>query len=103
MNVAYMRCNGGDYFRGEAIACPLDGWSSPESIQLAEALEKLRAENIEVTIAILTEAGLSWEALQRTIVMEFGSAGSMFEAIAPRGYVIEGKWRPIEKLGLGFK
>jgi hypothetical protein len=103
MGVAYMRCNGGDYFRGESIYCPLDGWSSDESRQLAEALEKISAENLEVTIASLTEAGLPWEVLQRTIVIEFGSAGSMFEAITPRGYVVDGKWKPIETLGLGFK
>ena len=39
MNRAYCRCNSGHYFVGEY--CPLDGWSSPESIEVKQLTEQI--------------------------------------------------------------
>jgi hypothetical protein len=36
---AYIRCNGGDYFRSEY--CPLDGWTSDYVREFLTALKKL--------------------------------------------------------------
>ncbi len=98
---AYIRCNGGDYFIGEY--CPLDNWSSPESKELTEVVNKLKQENRDISIDELRRAGLSDAALRRTIVIQFGSEASAFEAITPQGYVIQGEWKPLAKAGPDFK
>ncbi len=42
------------------------------------------------------------QTLARTIVIEFGDGASVFEAIAPEGYVIGGKWKLLRNLGAQF-
>jgi hypothetical protein len=103
LSLAYIRCNGGDYFLGELGSCPLDGWFSDESKELARVLKRFKEQAQEVSMATLREAGLSGKVLQRVIVIQFASDVSAFELIAPKGYIVDGRWRPIEALGLGFK
>jgi hypothetical protein len=93
---AYCRCNSGHYFEGSH--CPFDGWSSPESTQLAEAIGRLRADGHPLSIHLLSEAGVSEPALARTIVVEFGCDASSFDAIAPEGLIVDGTWRPAAAL-----
>jgi len=45
---------------------------------------------------------LASTTLARTIVIEFGNGGSVFEAIAPEGYVGGGKWKLLRDLGAHF-
>lgn len=46
----------------------------------------------------LREAGIEKEALDRVIVVEFGSSAAVFDGIVPNGYVIDGKFVSLEKL-----
>ncbi len=96
----YCRCNSGHYFAGEI--CPLDGWSSSESLELADSVDRLRASGTRACLEQLRLGGASEEAIKRAIVIEFGSDSAVFEAIAPAGYMIEKEWRAIEKLGPEF-
>ena len=97
---AYSRCNGGHYFRG--VCCPLDGWSSTASRELDAACQKLAASGRPVSLATLREAGVSESSLLRIIVIEFGSAESVFDAVSPEGYVVKGCWQPLAELGDEF-
>src|SRR5437588_10420084 len=97
---AYSRCNGGHYFRG--VCCPLDGWSSAASRELDAACQKLTASGRTVSLASLREAGVSEAALSRVIVIEFGAAEAMFDAVSPEGYGVKGAWQPLEELGDEF-
>src|SRR4051812_8122571 len=97
---AYSRCNGGHYFRG--ACCPLDGWSSDASRELTAAGERLSRSGRPLTLAHLREEGVSENSLKRIIVIEFGSASSAFDALSPEGYVVNGRWQPIEELGDEF-
>jgi hypothetical protein len=89
---AYCRCNSGHYFEGSH--CPFDGWSSPESAELAAAIDRLRAARRPLSIHLLSETGVSEPTLARTIVIEFGCDDSSFQAIAPEGLIVDGVWRP---------
>jgi hypothetical protein len=97
---AFIRCNGGDYFQGEY--CPLDNWSSAESKELAAITARLTAEGQEVSIAGLRKVGVSETTIKRTIVIDFGSDASVFEAISPQGFVVNGKWKLLRQAGLDF-
>ena len=98
---AYCRCNSGHYFQGEF--CPFDGWSSAASKELATAVERLTGAGQELSLAALRKAGVSRETIERTVVVEFGSAASAFDALDPRGYVVNGEAKPLVKLGGSFK
>jgi hypothetical protein len=98
---AYCRCNSGHFFQGEF--CPFDGWSSTASRELQAAVERLAAEGQPLSRAALLQAGVSREAIERTIIVEFGCAASAFEALDPRSYVIDGEAKPVVKLGHNFK
>lgn len=87
---AYLRCNGGHYFA--ASHCPLDGWSSPASQELAAAVDELAQRGAAPSVEQLRTVGVSEETLARIIVIEFGSSWSAFELIAPEGYVVDGEW-----------
>jgi hypothetical protein len=100
MKQAYCRCNGGHYFVG--ATCPLDGWWTPASQELADVVQRLLAEGKEPEIALLREHGLSGAALERTVVIDFGSDRCVFEAIAPEGYIIGGKWVLLKDLDAAF-
>lgn len=97
---AYSRCNGGHYFRG--VYCPLDGWSSTASRELDAACQRLSASSRPISLASLREAGVSESSLPRIIVIEFGTAESASDAVSPKGYVVQGRWQPLEELGDGF-
>jgi hypothetical protein len=98
---AYCRCNSGHYFSGES--CPYDGWSSPASRELTEAVARLAKSGKELSIDELRNLGVSSETLWRTILVSFGVGASIFEAFSPDTYVVNGKTKPPQKLGLGFK
>lgn len=85
---AYARCNSGHYFMGEF--CPFDGWSSPASKELTAALKLLARSGRNVSLEELRKAGVSEATLARTIVIEFGSSASAFEAVSPDDYVVNG-------------
>lgn len=97
---AYSRCNSGHWFQGSC--CPLDGWSSQASEELAQACQRLRETDRPISIATLLEAGVSPASLSRIIVIEFGSVTSCFDAIAPQGYVVDGNYSPIDELEDAF-
>ena len=101
MKHAYCRCNGGDYFR-EGGACPIDGWSSPQSIELADAVERVRNAGRDLSIAELRRLGVSDATLARTVIIEFGSEDAVFEALTPEGYVVDGRWKLLRHLGERF-
>ncbi len=93
MKQVYFRCNSGHYFSGGS--CPLDGWSSKDWLQLRSAV--LAAEATEGPgVKELRESGVSEDTLARLVVIEFGSASSAFDAIAPSGYVVDGRWLPMD-------
>jgi hypothetical protein len=98
---AYTRCNSGHYFIGPC--CPFDGWSSDASWELTVAVERLSQLEQVVSLEALRKAGVSAATLARTIVVEFGSSASAFEALDPNEYVVNGEARPPLKLGRGFK
>jgi hypothetical protein len=91
---AYSRCNGGHYFIG--AYCPIDGWSSRASVELTAACQRLTASGRPISLADLLEEGVSSDSLRRIIIVEFGSEKSIFDAISPCGYVVNGKWVRIE-------
>jgi hypothetical protein len=98
---AYWRCTSGHYFSGEA--CPLDGWSSPESLELARATRSIASRGGNISLAELQRAGVSSGALNRAIVIEFGSPLAVFDTLVPEGYVINNQYRRMRELGLDFK
>jgi hypothetical protein len=98
---AYCRCNSGHYFSGES--CPYDGWSSPASRELVDAVARLAKMGKELSIEELKSLGVSSETLWRTIIVSFGAGAAIFEALAPDTYVVNGETKPPRRLGLGFK
>jgi hypothetical protein len=100
MTKVYWRCNGGHYFT--SVRCPFDGWSSGELIELSSSAEKLTAKGTNPSIAALRSEGVSERALSRAIIVEFGSGDSVFDALAPDYYVVNGKSLPLHKAGPEF-
>lgn len=98
---AYSRCNSGHYFQGDY--CPFDGWSSAAATELAQAVARLAELGKPLTFDELRKAGLSDAAAARTIVIEFGNPLSIFEAVSPKEYVVDGNTKPPMKLGANFK
>ena len=98
---AYTRCNGGHYFVGEF--CPLDGWSPSESRELIEAAAKVLESGGQLSLLELEKVGMTTASLKRVIVIQFGSEQSAFDALAPDGYFINGKWHRLRDLGDPFK
>jgi len=89
----YLRCNGGDYFTGSAV-CPLDGWSGPGFAEAVAAAESLVKERFPLSMEELRLRGVPQEALDRGVIMEFLGDEAPFDAITPKGYVINGAWTP---------
>jgi hypothetical protein len=83
--------------------CPIDGWSSAASKELAEGVKQLIGRGPEVFLEELRRAGVSEEALRRTVVIEFGVSDSAFDGILPEGYVIRGEWKPLRYLNAPCK
>lgn len=98
---AYCRCNSGHYFSGES--CPYDGWSSPASRELAQAVTYLEKMGKELSIEELKKRGVKKETLWRTIIVSFGVGASVFEALAPDTYVVENETKSPSELGPGFE
>jgi len=78
----------------------MDGWSRPYVDHLSETVKEIERRGESVSVARLREAGVEKEALDRVIVVEFGSSAAVFEGVVPQGYVIDGKFVPLEKLDL---
>jgi hypothetical protein len=84
-------------------SCPYDGWSSPASRELTDAVVRLAKAGKELSLEELRSLGISSETLWRTIIVSFGVGASIFEAFSPDTYVVNGEAKPPRKLGLGFK
>ena len=97
---AYSRCNSGHYFQGEF--CPFDGWSSHASRELTAALKDLARSGRTISLEELRRAGVSEATLARTVVIEFGSGASVFEAVSPESYVVNGETMPLRDLDESF-
>jgi hypothetical protein len=97
---AYSHCNSGHYFMGEF--CPFDGLSSPASKELTVALKRLARSGRQVSLEELRKAGVSEVTLARTIVIEFGSSASAFEAVSPEDYVVNGETIALKNLDENF-
>lgn len=80
----------------------MDGWSVPDSEKLLDVLNKVNARSEDVSVQTLREKGLSAETLRRMIVIEFAPDVPTFEGIVPEGYIFEGKFVPLAKLGLEY-
>lgn len=96
----YWRCNGGHYFN--TVRCPFDGWTSKELAELNQVAEEFRSMKTDPSIGAMKNAGVSDEALRRAIVVEFGNDRSVFDAISPDYYVVDGKSVKLHKTGLDF-
>lgn len=96
----YCRCNSGHYFTGGC--CPIDGWSSEDTDAVFVAAEELLRSDLTPSLDELRRSGLSEQAIARTIVVEFGSGDSAFDAVAPEGYVIQGRWHPLMELSPAY-
>ena len=101
MTRAYCRCNSGHYFSGEF--CPFDGWSSPASRELTEAVARLSRCHRDLSLEELRKAGVCQATLARTIVVAFGCSDSAFEAISPQEYVVNGEAKTVRQLDRSFK
>lgn len=75
-----------------------DGWSRPYLERLSETVKEIESRGESVSVERLREAGIEKEALDRVIVVEFGSSAAVFDGIVPNGYVIDGKFVSLEKL-----
>ncbi len=96
MQKAYWRCNSGHYFC--SVNCPQDGWSRPYFQRLFEVVRDMEKTGENVSIERLRQKGFDREALDRVIVIDFGSEEAVFDAIVPEGYLIDGKFIPLTKL-----
>ena len=67
---AYIRCNGGDFFR--STHCPIDGWSGPPVTEFLDALQRLEAEGKEPTLAAFRNLKVSESVLRNILIIEFG-------------------------------
>ena len=94
---AYFRCNGGDYFNDQS--CPFDGWSSPDLNEFRSASEFLRSRGMSPSLAAFRSLGLSTSALNRIIVVEYGSDLAAFDALSPGNYIKDGVERKLGNLG----
>jgi hypothetical protein len=86
---AYSRCNSGHYFVGEN--CPYDGWSSTASKELTLGIGLLLKSGRPVSMEELRRAGVSETTILRTIIIQFGSDTSAFDAISPSSYSVNEK------------
>src|ERR1700722_5367750 len=100
MKKIYWRCNGGHYF--SSLHCPFDGWTSDELRQLNYASDQLAIKRASPCIDGLRGEGVSESALRRTIVVEFGSDLSAFDAISPDLYVIHNESVRLHEAGISF-
>ena len=98
---AYCWCNSRYYFVGEY--CPIDSWSSAASKELPEEVKQLIGRGPEIFLTELRRAGVSEDALRRTVVIKFGVSESAFDAISPEGYVMKGEWKPLRHLNAPCK
>lgn len=97
----FVRCNSGHYFHGSV--CPFDGWTMDgfEKVVIAEL--RLVDKGQRPSIAGLREEGIAEEVLDRTLIIEFGSEASIFEALDPAGFIFDGEWVPLRSAGPDLK
>jgi hypothetical protein len=86
----YFRCNGGHYFRSSS-ACPFDGWSCDGIEDVIDRFEKLKVDPDGPSIKDLRDSGVSEAALERVLIIDFGSDASAFEALVPERYLHHGR------------
>jgi hypothetical protein len=71
-------------------------------MELSQAVGRLRKAKIDPSIRALKTDGVSDQALERAIVVEFGSERSAFDAISPDYYIISGKSVKLHQAGHDF-
>jgi len=85
----FFRCNSGHFFSGEL--CPWDGWSHPDSKIVLELVDRLNAEEKELSIAKLKSAGVKDELIRRLVIVEFGDPEAILDGIYPKQVFVNGK------------
>ncbi len=94
---AYWRCNSAHYY--SSLHCPIDGWTFKGCAQLMAAVENTERRSEALSIQALSQAGAPEDAINRTIIIEFGSDESVFDALLPEGYLIDGEIKKVHQLG----
>ena len=100
MRRIYWRCNSGHYF--STLACPFDGWSVSGIRQLLETINQSTDRSESLSIQDLQKSGIEPDLLDRVIIIEFGAERSAFDGFSPAGYVINGKYVPLNKLSRNY-
>ena len=100
MRKALWRCNSGHYF--SEPNCPLDGWSFQGAQEVVEIIRQMHERGETPSIQQLREKGLGQGVLDRVIIVEFGGERSAFDGFAPEGYIIEGHYVPLRKVGQDY-
>ena len=80
-----------DHMEGDALAK-----------ELTKALKRLATSGQKVSLEGLRKAGVSEATLARTIVIEFGSGASAFDAVSPEDYVVNGETIPLRSFDERF-
>ena len=97
MRHLFIRCTGGDYYRGHTH-CPFDGWSMPGLDVVLAQFASLEASL--QTVDELAKLGTPPEILARVVIIEFGAEQSAFEAIAPHHFVHRGRVTSVQDVDL---
>jgi hypothetical protein len=96
----YLRCNSGHYY--SSVACPIDGWIFDGAAELLTAAMKLEKNNEPLSIEKLLDEGVPRKAIDRAIVVDFGSEAAMFEALVPESYIVKRGFIKLSELGSEF-
>jgi hypothetical protein len=97
MKKLYWRCNSGHYY--SSPRCPFDGWTFQSCTELAAAADRVIQKGKALSIHELTVEGVAESALERAIIIEFGSERAAFDAFSPEGFMIAGEYKSINQLG----
>jgi len=69
-------------------------------MELSNAAERLRSKKAVASLDALRDEGVTQAALDRAVVIEFGNERSMFDAISPEFYVVNGKSVGLHQAGV---
>jgi hypothetical protein len=75
----------------------------PEPDTLINATLHIQQAGQKLSVEQLSRDGVSWEMLERTIIIEFGNSDCQFEALDPNGYIIEGIWHEMPDVPAALK
>ena len=65
----FTRCSGGCFFATDY--CPIDGWTSPETLRVKQVARELELDGLPLTIPNLLARGLSPEVLNQILIITF--------------------------------